>query len=205
MKYRKRSDGSLATKSQLIAENSDTSLPKTWTASTLDFLGVDPVLASPKPELGEYEVARADGAESVEGNWVEAWAVAPMFVEYTNEEGVVVTEAEQIAEYEARQLQRKRESMVASNAYLRIQLDQIGLYGAMKAAVRALDATEQLEEATEDPDAPDLSDAVPYAIHWEYASTIKRTEPWVADVAQAAGISDEQLDNLFEAAAELTY
>ena len=58
MKYRKRSDGSLTTKSQLIAENSNTSLPKTWTADTLEFLGVDSVLASPKPTLGEYEVAR---------------------------------------------------------------------------------------------------------------------------------------------------
>ena len=62
MKYRKRTDGSLATKSELKAENTNTSLPKVWTEATLEFLGVDPVLASPKPELGDYEVAVADGA-----------------------------------------------------------------------------------------------------------------------------------------------
>ena len=205
MKYRKRSDGSLTTKSQLIAENSNTSLPKTWTADTLEFLGVDPVLASPKPDAGDYEVVVGDGVVNNEGNWVEAWKVQPMFVEYTDEEGTVVTVDEQIADYEAQKLQQKRQGMVASNEYLRIQLDQFGVYGAMKAAVRALDATEQLEDAIEDPEAPDLSEAVPYAIHWEYASTIKRLDPWVADVAKAAGITDEQLDDLFEAAAVLTY
>ena len=59
MKYRKRSRRLLnVTKSQLIAENSNTSLPKAWTADTLEFLGVDPVLAGAKPTLGDYEVAR---------------------------------------------------------------------------------------------------------------------------------------------------
>ena len=68
MKYRNKTDGSLTTKSQLIAEHSNTSLPKVWTAETLDFLGVDPVLATPKPTLGDYEVAVAASPVLVEGN-----------------------------------------------------------------------------------------------------------------------------------------
>jgi hypothetical protein len=40
----------------------------------------------------------------------------------------------------------------------------------------------------------------PYAIHWGFATTINRLDEWVIEVAQAANITDEQLDELFEAA-----
>jgi hypothetical protein len=185
MKYRNRADGSLATKSQLKAENRNTSLPKVWTAATLESLGVDPVLDSPKPEVGEYEVAVSDGAVQNGGNWVEAWKVQPMFT--ATEDATV---EEQIAEYEANKLQKRREGMTVTNESLRLQLDQIGVYGVMSAAVATLDAKAEYEGV----------DVTPYAIHWGYATTIKRLDPWVTEVAQAAGIADEQLDDLFEAA-----
>ena len=190
MKYRKRTDGSLATKSELKAQNTNTSLPKVWTAATLEFLGVDPVLASPKPELGDYEVAVADGAVQDGGSWVEAWKVAPMFVEYTDEEDAVVTVEQQIADYEAQKLQKRREGLSATNENLRLQLDQIGVYGVMSAAVATLDAGAKFEGV----------DVTPYAIHWGYAATINRLDEWVIEVAKAANITDEQLDDLFEAA-----
>ena len=61
MKYRNRSDGSLATKSELKSQNTNTSFPKVWTAATLESVGVDPVLASPQPDdVGGYDVAVAD-------------------------------------------------------------------------------------------------------------------------------------------------
>ena len=185
MKYRKRTDGSLATKSELKAENTNTSLPKVWTAATLEFFGVDPVLASPKPELGDYEVAQADGVVQSEGNWVEAWKVAPMFT--ATEEATV---EQQIADYEAQKLQKKREGLSATNENLRLQLDQIGVYGVMSAAVATLDATAEAEGV----------DVTPYAIHWGFATTINRLDEWVIEVAKAANITDEQLDDLFEAA-----
>jgi hypothetical protein len=185
MKYRNRADGSLVTKSQLKADNRNTSLPKVWTAATLESLGVDPVLASPKPEVGEYEVAVSDGAVQNGGNWVEAWKVQPMFT--ATEDATV---EEQIAEYEANKLQKRREGMTVTNENLRLQLDQIGVYGVMSAAVATLDAKAEYEGV----------DVTPYAIHWGYATTIKRLDPWVTEVAQAAGIADEQLDDLFEAA-----
>ena len=103
MKYRKRTDGSLVTKSQLKAENTNTSLPKVWTAATLEFLGVDPVLASPKPDVGDYEIAVANGAVKDGDNWVEAWKVQPMFT--ATEEATV---EQQIADYEAQKLLKRR-------------------------------------------------------------------------------------------------
>ena len=185
MKYRKRTDGSLATKSELKAQNSNTSFPKVWTAATLESLGVDPVLASPKPDVGDYEVAVANGAVQSEGNWVEAWKVQPMFTA-TKE----ATVEQQIADYEASKLAQKRQGLSATNENLRLQLDQIGVYGVMSAAVATLDAKAEFEGV----------DVTPYAIHWGFATTINRLDEWVVEVAQAAGITDEQLDDLFEAA-----
>ena len=188
MKYRNRADGSLTTKSQLKAENRNISFPKLWKTATLESLGVDPVLAGPKPEAGEYEVAVADGAVQDGGNWVEAWKVQPMFT--ATEDATV---EQQIAEYEANKLQKRRESMSATNENLRLQLDQIGVYGVMSAAVATLDAKADFEGV----------DVTPYAIHWGFATTIKRLDPWVTEVAQAAGITDEQLDELFEKSMEV--
>ena len=185
MKYRNRADGSLVTKSQLKAENTNTSFPKVWKAATLDGLGVDPVLASEKPEVGEYEVAVGDGAVNDDDNWVEAWKVQPMF---TATEDATVDE--QIAEYEANKLAQKRQSLSATNENLRLQLDRMGVYGVINAAVATLDAKAEYEGV----------DVTPYVIHWGYATTINRLDEWVIEVAEAAGITDEQLDDLFEAA-----
>ena len=187
MKYRNRANGSLATKSELKSQNTRTSLPKVWTANTLESLGVDPVLASPKPDdVGDYEVAVADGAvQDKEGNWVEAWKVQPMFTA-TKE----ATVEQQIADYEASKLLKKRQGLSATNENLRLQLDQIGVYGVMSAAVATLDAKAEYEGV----------DVTPYAIHWGFATKINRLDEWVTEVAEAAGITDEQLDDLFEAA-----
>jgi hypothetical protein len=191
MKYRKRTDGSLATKSELKAQNTNTSLPKVWTAATLESLGVDPVLASPKPDVGDYEVAVGNGAvQDKEGNWVDAWKAQPMFTEYTDDDGAVITVEQQIADYDAQKLLKKRQGLSATNENLRLQLDQIGVYGIMSAAVATLDATAEAEGV----------DVTPYSIHWGYATKINRLDEWVNEVAKAANVTDEQLDNLFEAA-----
>ena len=185
MKYRNRADGSLATKSELKSQNTNTSFPKVWTAATLESLGVDPVLAGEKPDVGDYEVAVANGAVQSEGNWVEAWKVQPMFTATPE-----ATVEQQIADYEASKLLKKRQGLSATNENLRLQLDQIGVYGVMSAAVATLDAKAEFEGV----------DVTPYAIHWGFATTINRLDPWVTEVAEAAGITDEQLDELFEAA-----
>jgi len=178
MKYRKRSDGSLTTKSQLKAENSNTSLPKTWTADTLEFLGVDPVLASPKPELGDYEVAQADGAVQSEGNWVEAWKVAPMFV--ATEDATV---EQQIAAYEAQKAAQRRANMECTPRQARLALASAGVYEAVQTAVAAVSDQARIE--------------------WEYATMVERTSPIITEMQGSLGMTDEELDGLFDLAVTL--
>ena len=165
--------------------NANVSLPRVWTQATLEGLGVDPVLEGVKPEAGEYEVVVKDAVTQVNGNWTQTYKTAPMF---TATEDATVDQ--QIAEYEANQLAQKRQRLSASNENLRLELDRIGVYGVMSAAVATLDAKAEYEGV----------DVTPYAIHWGYATTINRLDEWVTEVAEAAGISDEQLDDLFEAA-----
>ena len=181
MKYRNRNDGSLTTKSQLKAENPNTSLPKVWTEATLEFLGVDPVLTSPKPPVGDYEIATRDGVEKVEGNWVEKWKVQPMFVEYTNDDDEVVTVDEQIAAYDAQQLQQKREGMSASNEDLRVALNNAGVYQTLTASKTFIEN-------------PELD------IRFQFAVTINRLDEWFIQATEGL-MTDEQLDDLFEEAA----
>ena len=183
MKYRVKADGSLVTKSQLIASNSSTSLPKTWTASTLEFLGVDPVLAGPKPEVGPYEVVVADGAVKVEGNWTEAWRVQPMFVEFTDKEKTVVTVDAQIAAYEAQKLAERRSRMVCTARQARLALSSVSLLATVEGAISQ---------------ASDVA-----RIEWEYASTVERLSPLITELQPVLGLTDAQLDDLFDLAITL--
>ena len=187
MNYRKRADGSLVTKSQLKAENVNTSFPQVWTAATLDFLGVDPVLASPKPTLGEFEVAVAASPVLVEGNWVDAWTVRPMFVEYTNDEGVVVTAAEQQTAYVTATLTKQRESMEITMRQCRLTLLAEGKLADVETAIAAL---------------PEPSKSAA-SVEWEYGAVVNRLSPFVATLGVAIGYSDAQLDTLFTSAAAL--
>ena len=175
MNYRKREDGSVVTKSQLKAENSNTSLPQVWTEDTYDYLKVDPVSPSLAPSVGPYEVAVRDGVEQVEGNWVEAWAVQPMFT--ATEEATV---DEQIAAYDAQQLQQKRQGMTATNENLRVALNDAGVYQTLTASKTFIES-------------PELD------IRFQFAVVINRLDEWFLQATEGL-MTDEQLDDLFEAA-----
>jgi hypothetical protein len=161
-----------------------------WSENVNEALGIDPVLESPKPEpSADYKSVVHSGVEQdANGNWVYAWTEVDMFIEYTDDDGAVITVEQQIADYEAQKLLSKRQGLSATNENLRLKLDQIGVYGVMSAAVATLDAKAEFEGV----------DVTPYAIHWGFATTINRLDPWVTEVAEAAGITDEQLDDLFE-------
>lgn len=78
------------------------SLPKVWTKYTLEGLGLEPVLYAPKPTPDQYQTVVRNGVEKDSNdNWVTAWAVRDMFADYTNDDGVIVTKAEQEAAYQA--------------------------------------------------------------------------------------------------------
>jgi hypothetical protein len=103
--YRDRTTGELKSQGELRRDNPNMSLPKVWNEFTFDALNVDPVLRAPKPTegIGAYQTVRRNGVtQDANGNWVEAWEVADMFSDYTDEEGVVHTKAEQEAAYQAR-------------------------------------------------------------------------------------------------------
>ena len=100
--YRHRTTGEVKTQGEWRAANRNVSLPRVWNVNVLDALELDAVLASPKPDAGPYQTAVRDGVEQdALGNWVERWVVRDMFSDYTDEEGVTHTKAEQEAAYQA--------------------------------------------------------------------------------------------------------
>ena len=96
--YRIRSTGEVKTQGQIRSMHPNVSLPKVWNANVNETLGIDPVMASPKPDpSGDYKVVVRNGVEQdANGNWVWAWTENDMFQEYTDDEGTVVTVQDQI-------------------------------------------------------------------------------------------------------------
>jgi len=102
MEYRIQSTGEVKTQGEVRRMHSNTSLPRVWDANVCLALGIDPVLEAPKPEVTGYTQAIRNGAtQDANGNWVQAWTVVDMFSDYTDDEGVTHTKAEQEAAYQA--------------------------------------------------------------------------------------------------------
>lgn len=91
--YRIRSTGEVKSQGQIRSDNPNVSLPKVWNANVNEALGIDPVLASPKPDpSGDFKVVVRNGVtQDANGNWVYAWTEREMFTEYTDDEGNTVT------------------------------------------------------------------------------------------------------------------
>ena len=104
MEYRVKSSGDLKTQSELKSENPNTSFPKVWNNSVLEFLGVDPVLYGSQPEAGKYKRVERNGVvQDADGNWIEAWHVVDMFSDAKDKDGnVVETKEEQEKTYQAK-------------------------------------------------------------------------------------------------------
>lgn len=101
--YRNRTTGEVKTQGAWRAANPNMSLPRVWTAATLDALNLDPVLRSPAATIGAYQTSVRDGVvQDANGNWVENYVARDMFSDYTDEDGVTHTKAEQEAAYQAR-------------------------------------------------------------------------------------------------------
>jgi hypothetical protein len=102
MEYRIQSTGEVKTQGDVRRMHSNTSLPRVWDANVCSALGIDPVLEAPKPEVTGYTQAVRNGAtQDANGNWVQAWSVVDMFQDYTDDEGVTHTKADQEAAYQA--------------------------------------------------------------------------------------------------------
>ena len=124
--YRHIDTGEIKSQGQWRNHYKNTSLPRTWTAATLDGIKLEPVFETPKPDAGQYQNAARNGVEKdAKGNWVWAWAIRDMFSDYTDEEGVAHTKAEQEAAYQARLdekaaegVRTKRNTLLAETDYL---------------------------------------------------------------------------------------
>jgi hypothetical protein len=103
MEYRIQSTGEVKTQGEVRRMHSNTSLPRVWDADTCAFLGIDPVLAAPKPEASAAykQVGRNGAVQDANGNWVEAYTETDMFAD-TTEDGVTTTKAEHETAYQAR-------------------------------------------------------------------------------------------------------
>ena len=103
MEFRIQSTGELKTQGEVRRMHSNTSLPRVWDANVCTELGIDPVLAAPKPEpsAAYKQVGRNGAVQDANNNWVEAYVETDMFAD-TTEDGVTTTKAEHEAEYQAR-------------------------------------------------------------------------------------------------------
>jgi len=96
--YRNRTTGEVKTQGQWRAANPNMSLPRVWTAATLDALNLDPVLKSPAATVGAYQYSARDGVEqNANGDWVEKYVARDMFAD----DAELGTKAEQEAAYQA--------------------------------------------------------------------------------------------------------
>ena len=120
--YRNKTTGEVLTQGQVRALHPNTSLPRVWTADTLTFLNVDPVLGGAHPTPSTYQRVERQGVEQIGDNWHEKWAVVEMFSATTDEDGVTTTKAEHEATYQsgldaARAIQERttRDALLASS------------------------------------------------------------------------------------------
>lgn len=111
---------------QLRKDNPNTSFPKRISNEVLAEYDVYVAFDTPKPETTELQTAVKSGYEQdSKGNWVVAWTVKDMFSDYTDEEGVVVTKAEQEATYQAEKtaqaeatVRTKRDGLLAETDWM---------------------------------------------------------------------------------------
>ena len=124
--YRHTETGEIKSQGQWRNHYKNTSLPRSWTAATLQGLKLETVLEAPKPTVGQYQTAVRNGVEKdAKGNWVTAWAIRDMFSDTTDEDGVVTTKAEHEAAYQARldadaanDVRSQRDNLIAATDYL---------------------------------------------------------------------------------------
>ena len=134
MEYRIQSTGEVKTQGEVRRMHSNTSLPRVWDANVCSALGIDPVLAAPKPEVTGYTQAVRNGVtQDAKGNWVQAWSVVDMFAD-TTEDGVTTTKAEHEAAYQAdldakaaESVRTQRDSKLSESDWMVIKSAETGI------------------------------------------------------------------------------
>ena len=158
--YRVRATGEVKSQGLIRKENPNISLPRVWNSNVCDVLGIDPVLASPKPDTtGDYKVVVRNGVvQDANNNWVQAWVERDMFADTTDEDGVTTTKAEHEAAYQqqvddgmAERVRRERDRLLA-------ETDWTGLSDVTMSAEMAT-YRQALRDITTHANFPNLEDA----------------------------------------------
>ena len=124
MQYRVRETGEVKNQGEIRRLHPSTSFPRVWNKDTCDFIGIDPVLASPKPDVTNLQQVLADGVEQDSlGNWVYRFKVVHRFKEYTDEDGTVHTKAQQEAAFLKSEEDRAFASLRAERNRLLVETD----------------------------------------------------------------------------------
>lgn len=126
--YRVKSTGEIKSQGEIRQMFKNTSLPKVWNQDTLDFLGVDPIFESPRPQTTVYQTTYQNGVEQdAKGNWVWKWEIGPVFSDTTDDEGNVTTAAQHEAAHKARIDDEKATQVRASRDKLLAECDWMAI------------------------------------------------------------------------------
>lgn len=164
--------------------NPNTSYPFPFPTPT----GYEVVFTNPQPTLDTAtQVAReVTPVLTSKGTWEQTWEVVAKYVDYTTEEGVVVTAGEQQAAVEEAARLASVPSFVTMRQ-ARLALLQSGHYATV------LDYITNM--------AGDAGIAA--RIEWEYSQDVKRSQPLTQSLAALLNLTELQVDELFIAAAAL--
>jgi hypothetical protein len=102
MELRNRTTGAVITEDEFRRTNPNTSFPPQLTAEIISDFGYDPVLEGPQATtVPPYQYSQRDGVVEVNGQWFTHYIAGPVFQDYTDDEGVLHSAAEQDAAYRA--------------------------------------------------------------------------------------------------------
>ena len=159
MEFRIQSTGELKTQGEVRRMHSNTSLPRVWDANVCTELGIDPVLAAPKPEVTGYtQVGRNGAVQDANGNWVEAYTETDMFADTTDEDGVTTTKAEHETAYQAKLDADAAKSVRTQRDTKLAETDWTGMSDVTMAADMAT-YRQALRDITAHANFPDLEEA----------------------------------------------
>ena len=157
--YIKPSTGEVKTQGEWRAENRNVSLPRVWTAATLEGLGLTAVLAAPKPDCTDLQQVVGNGTTTdANGNTVEAWSVVDKFADTTDEDGVTTTKAEHEAAYTAKVVADKEAAVRKTRDEKIAATDWTGMSDVTMAADMAT-YRQALRDITTHANFPDLEEA----------------------------------------------
>jgi hypothetical protein len=157
MQYRVRETGEVKNQGEIRRLHPNTSFPRVWNTGTCDFIGVDPILESPRPDVTDLQQVLSDGVHQDSlGNWVYKFKVADKFSDYTDDDEVLHTKAAQ----EAAHLQGLEDAKFSSLRTERNRLLEETDFHALTDVTITLEMTSYRQALRDLPATVDINDIV---------------------------------------------